>query len=104
VAEAKDVLNRPVLRAKFTTLTDEAVSQTLNLLADAQQVILNEITAVSRDPKDDIFLATALEAQAHYLVTEDKDLLVLDPHQSIRIVNALAFLGVLQESQANDNP
>jgi len=104
IAEARDVLNRPGLRAKFSTLTDDTVSNTLNLLVNARQVILTEIAAISRDPKDDIFLATALEAQAHYLITEDNDLLVLDPYQGIRVINALDFLRVLQESQAKDNP
>jgi putative PIN family toxin of toxin-antitoxin system len=103
IAEAKDVLNRPVLREKFSALTDEAVAETLNLLANARQVILKEIAAASRDPKDDILLATALEAQAQYLVSEDNDLLVLDSYQGTRIINALDFLRVLQEAQAKDN-
>src|SRR5215813_13577372 len=63
IAEAKDVLDRPVLRTRFTTLTNEAVAETLNLLAEARQVTLKEIPSESRDPKDDIFLATAVEAQ-----------------------------------------
>src|SRR5689334_10381401 len=79
IAEANDVLNRPVLRTKFATLTDEAVADTLKLLANARQVTLKDIPSESRDPKDDVFLATALEAQAQYLISEDKDLLVLDP-------------------------
>lgn len=71
IAEARDVLNRPVLRTKFPTLSDEAVNETIYLLVNARQVVLKEVASVSRDPKDDIFLATALEAQADYLVSED---------------------------------
>jgi predicted nucleic acid-binding protein len=73
------------------------------LLANARHVVLEEIAAISRDPKDDIFLATALEAQAQYLVTEDNDLLVLHPYETIRILNALDFLHVLQDLQSQDN-
>jgi uncharacterized protein len=103
IAEAKDVLNRSELRAKFSTLTDAAVGKTLMLLTNARQVVLEEIAAISRDPKDDIFLATALEAQAQFLVTEDNDLLVLHPYGAIRILNALDFLHVLQDLKSQDN-
>jgi uncharacterized protein len=104
IAEAKEVLNRPVLRTKFSTLTDEAVNEMINLLVNARQAVLKEIARVSRDPKDDIFLATALEAQADYLISEDQDLLVLNPYQGIHIINAVNFLHVLQTIQAADNP
>ncbi len=102
IAEARDVLNRPELRRRFRSLTDEAVTHTLALLTSARQVMLKEVKTVSRDPKDDIFLATAVEAQAKYLVTEDRDLLVLDPYQDVRIIDALTFLRVLQTLKAQD--
>lgn len=97
-AEAEDVLNRPKLRAKFSGLTDEAVSKTLRVLAAAQQVELDEIPPVSRDPKDDVFLAVAVASGAKYLVSEDQDLLVLNPYEGIQIINALDFLAILQPS------
>jgi putative PIN family toxin of toxin-antitoxin system len=96
--EVQDVLNRPKLRNKFTGLTDETVARTLTVLSGAQQVTPDMVPAVSRDPKDDIFLATAVTSGAQYLVTEDKDLLVLDPYQGIRIIDALAFLRIIQPS------
>jgi putative PIN family toxin of toxin-antitoxin system len=96
--EVQDVLNRPKLRNKFTGLTDEAVARTLTVLAGAQQATPDMVPAVSRDSKDDIFLATAVTSGAQYLVTEDKDLLVLDPYQGIRILDALAFLRIIQPS------
>lgn len=104
IAEVREVLNRPVLRSKFHTLTDATVAQTLALLSNAQQVVLKAVETVSRDPKDDIFLATAVEAQAQYLVTEDNDLLVLDRYKGIQIVNALAFLRVVQTLHAQEKP
>jgi len=86
-AEAKDVLNRPELRAKFASLTDEIVTATLAVLSNGQQVNLEQIPSVARDPKDNIFLATALESKAQYIVSEDNDLLV--------------FFNVLQSFAAN---
>lgn len=70
--------------------------EVLTQLALAQIVEPEEVPAVSRDPKDDIFLACAKAAEAQYIVTEDKDLLVLNPYNGIQIINALDFLRVLQ--------
>jgi uncharacterized protein len=96
VQEVRDVLHRPELRTKFSTLTDEVISQILALLMDAEMVAPSEVPAVSRDSKDDIFLACAKAADAHYIVTEDNDLLVLHPYGDIQIVNVLAFLDVVR--------
>jgi len=95
-AEVEDVLTRPSIRAKFTSITDDTVARILAVLDAGQQVIPEEVPSVSRDPKDDIFLATAVLAEAQFILTEDKDLLVLNPYQNIRILNALDFLNVLQ--------
>lgn len=48
--------------------------------------------AVCRDPDDDKVIETALMGQADYLVTGDKDLLVLNPFQGIRILLPHEFL------------
>ena len=97
VAEITDVLNRPKLRAKFPALTDTVVEQVIDLLSAAETVNPSDIPAVSRDPKDDIFLACAKAADAHYLVSEDQDLLTLDPYDDVRIVNALDFLNAISK-------
>lgn len=95
-AEVQDVLNRPELREKFAGLTDTSVARTMAVLDGAEQFSPETVPAASRDPKDDIFLATAVESGAQYLVTEDKDLLVLNPYEGIHILNALDFLHVIQ--------
>ena len=94
--EIKDVLNRPTIRAKFPDLSDEVVNRIIVRLEDAEWVLLPDVPAVGRDPKDDIFLATAVNGEAHYIASEDKDLLVLNPYKGIQIVNALKFLEVLR--------
>ena len=101
-AEVEDVLTRPSIRSKFTSITDEIVSRVLSILDAGQQVIPEEVPALSRDPKDDIFLATAVLSGAQYLVSEDKDLLVLNPHQGIRILNAFEFLNIIHPLQATE--
>jgi putative PIN family toxin of toxin-antitoxin system len=49
------------------------------------------IAQVSRDPNDDPILALALEAGARYIVTFDKDLLILDTYENIRILQLDEF-------------
>ena len=54
-----------------------------------------EMSAASVDPDDDKYLAAALEGRATLVVTGDPDLLALEEHQGVRIVNPRAFLGLL---------
>ena len=49
------------------------------------------ILAVCRDPDDDEVLALALTAACEWVVTGDKDLLVLDGYEGIRIVTVRQF-------------
>ena len=54
------------------------------------------IPSVSRDPDDDKFLACARSAAADYLVTEDKDLLVLESYKGSRILQPAGFIAMLE--------
>ena len=47
---------------------------------------------VCRDPDDDLVLGTALAGGADYIVTGDKDLLVLQAYSGIKIVSPREFL------------
>ncbi len=49
-----------------------------------------------RDPDDDKFLETALVGEADFLITGDKDLLVMSPFHGIRILNPSSFLAFQQ--------
>ena len=99
MAEVTDVLSRPALRTKFKTLTDATLNGILTRIADAEIIEVTDVEAVSRDPKDDIFLACARASGANYVVSEDKDLLVLNPYKGIPIIDALGFLRALQQDQ-----
>jgi uncharacterized protein len=103
-AEIVDVLNRPSVRQKFPHITDALVQETARILKEeAERVDVETVEAISRDPKDDIFLACAKTAAAHYLVSEDNDLLVLTAYNDTIIVNALRFLAIL-ESRKLEQP
>lgn len=47
---------------------------------------------VCRDPDDNLVIATALAVHADVIITGDRDLLVLGPHQGIRILSPRQFL------------
>ena len=96
IEEIEDVLNRPKIRAKFSSLTDEIVNSVIRLLKTAESVETPDIPAISRDPKDDIFLACAQASQAQYIISEDKDLLVLNPYRGIQIVDVAEFFELMK--------
>ncbi len=54
------------------------------------------LTGACRDPKDDKFLACAVEGNAHYLVSRDKDLLSMRFYRCVAIVNPGQFLLALE--------
>jgi putative PIN family toxin of toxin-antitoxin system len=55
-------------------------------------VIVSEAIHVCRDPDDDRMLECAVAGHADYVITGDKDLLVLHPFRGIPIVSARYFL------------
>ena len=57
--------------------------------------ILSPILPISRDKKDDYWLAFAQDYALDFLVTGDKDLLVLGIWQQTRIVNFREFVNEL---------
>jgi uncharacterized protein len=51
---------------------------------------------LSRDPHDNLFVATAAAAQATFLVTQDRDLLVLEKPFGVAIVTPVELLKQLR--------
>jgi len=98
VREILEVLRRPELLRKFRTVENMDMARVLDLLAEAETVEVTTIDPVSRDSKDDKFIATAQAARATYLVSEDRDLLDLGEHDGIPIIDGMGFLRILQAS------
>jgi putative PIN family toxin of toxin-antitoxin system len=67
---------------------------TLSTIADN----LPEVSVV-RDPEDDMIIASAIAADADYLVSRDKDLLVLGEYEGIKIVTPEEFSLVLRNDR-----
>ncbi len=85
--ELLEELNEVLRREKFNRyVTLEEREEFLETLVDRSLFInIVENVQLCRDPKDDKILALALSGQAEYIITGDRDLLVLNPFQAIKI-------------------
>ncbi len=77
LAEIREVLNRPRLRAKFSRLTGDFVYRFLNTVEGFSTLVAEVGTelVLTRDKKDEPYLNLAHAAGAEYLVSRDSDLL-----------------------------
>jgi uncharacterized protein len=96
--EVLEVLHRPELTRKFRSLAHMDTHRVISLLAQAESVKVRTVPALSRDPKDNKFLATAAAGKADYLVSEDEDLLILKEYKGVQIIDAQSFLRVLEHA------
>jgi putative PIN family toxin of toxin-antitoxin system len=100
VQELLDVLQRPELKRKFKSLGRVSIRQVIDQVTQAQFVEIGDVPSVVRDPKDDIFVATAVAGQADCIVSEDHDLLDLKTVSGIPIIDTEDFLARLEGTVA----
>jgi uncharacterized protein len=55
----------------------------------------HQVTGVSEDPDDDVYIAAALEGRCAYVVSGDPDLLTIGEHEGVRIVTPRTFMTLL---------
>ena len=100
IEELQEVLRRPYLRAKMIAnpqpLLDVVEVDTERIPG---QLVLED---VCRDPKDAMFIACAVEGEADFIVSWDKDLLDLGEYQGIKIIRAEAFVAILDTLEQED--
>ena len=92
--ELEEVLGYDRLQPRLTTLQEtpaQLAAYALNLCS-VYDVSRSGPPIVDADPDDDIFLLCAVEAQAAYIVTHDRHLLVLKIYRGIPIVTIDDFL------------
>ena len=87
--ELADALNRPKFD-KYVT-HDERMRFMVSFLKVADLIEVSETITVCRDPKDDKLLELAVSGNAGFLVTGDKDLLVLNPFRGVEILTPREF-------------
>lgn len=89
ILELRDVAARPRLG-----IAPQAVDELVDRIQRYGAAIESDLDARGdcRDPNDDYVLALALAGSADVILTEDQDLLVLDPWRGIRIMRLFQFL------------
>lgn len=87
----KPHLNKRITETQLQTFTRllQAISEEIPLIAEA-------IPRLTRDEKDDYLIAYAVVGQADYLISGDKDLLVLGKVQGVTMVDSAEFRQVLR--------
>jgi uncharacterized protein len=96
VKEILDVINRPELHRRFPEMADlPRMDLVLSRLEEAEVVEPRERLEVCRDPNDNKFFECAVAVRAGYIVSEDKDLLVVAEYKGIRTVSAAEFLTIV---------
>jgi putative PIN family toxin of toxin-antitoxin system len=110
LAELRDVLSRSKLRQDFPLLTDKKAEQLIELLLLKGRLFRNVPTRfeLPRDPDDEPYLNLAIEAEARFLVTRDRDLLDLmswetregrdfqSRFRELKILDPMAFLKAIE--------
>ncbi|MDQ1471557.1 MAG: uncharacterized protein QOJ99_3037 [Bryobacterales bacterium] len=76
----------------------EDTAEARDLLSSIGQRVVPHITLnICRDPDDDRILECSQASRSDYLVTGDKDLLVLKQHAGARILKPADFLALVQQ-------
>lgn len=92
IREVSRVLQYPRIRQKFSP-KDETLKRFFRLIF-RKAIITKDIYKTDRitdDPSDNMFLGSALEAKADYIVSRDPHLRDLKHYQDIQIVDASTF-------------
>lgn len=90
--ELTRVITRDKIWKKYK-LTDDTFNAFLNsIIEHGERVQVFTVVNVCRDPDDNILLSLALDGKADYIVSGDKDLLVLNPFREIPIITPGEFL------------
>jgi len=90
VAEFDDVARREKFEKYLKAGEREGFEELLH--REARFIEVTETVEACRDSDDDKFLELALAGGAEIIMSEDKDLLVLDPFQGVRIARPRSFV------------
>ena len=110
--EIEEVINRPHIRERFESLTDARIESFLNSIKDLAVIVrkIPQVFSLPRDIDDEIYINLAVEAEADYIVTRDKDLIDLmtgfdleskqfrQKFRPLKVVQPLEFLRIVEEN------
>ncbi len=102
------IISPEVLEEIEDLINRKRIAERHKLTAREREVVMSEIASLSyivpgttqveivRDPDDDKIIAAAVEGNADYIVSRDKDLLDLKQYQGIKIITPEKFMGILR--------
>ena len=93
LSELENTFNKKKIQTKLEAL-QLTTSSAISLVYDSVNIYPIEelIVPELRDPDDTVVLATAIAANAEVIITGDRDLLVLQEYQNMKIMTATDFL------------
>ncbi|HVF69635.1 MAG TPA: putative toxin-antitoxin system toxin component, PIN family [Xanthomonadales bacterium] len=97
VFEILEVLDREEIVKKFRLLKGMDKSKVIEIISQAEVVVLKNIEHISRDSNDDKFIATAKAAKVDYIISEDRDLLDIKEFEGIKIITAEEFIKIVEK-------
>ena len=98
--EITTVLRRPKFRKQFSP---DDIEEFLSLLYKSARIVkVHHTIKDCRDKKDNFILETAIRGRADYIVTGDKDLLVLTPYRGKKIIGFREFEDIIKEAKKKD--
>lgn len=111
LAELEDVLSRPKVKESFVNLTDVRIEEFLDSIRKIGVIVkkVPQVFSLPRDINDEPYINLAVEAEADFIVTRDKDLIDLmtsydiegkqfrQKFRPLNIVQPLEFLRIVEE-------
>ncbi len=98
--EITTVLRRPKFRKHFST---DDIQEFLSLLYKSARIVeVHHTIKDCRDDKDNFILETAIRGRADYIVTGDKDLLVLNPYRDKKIIGFKEFENIIKGTKLKE--
>ena len=96
--ELLEELNEVLGRERFNRyVTSEEREEFLEALITRSVLVeITENVQECRDPKDDKVLELALNGEAQYIISGDRDLLVLHPFRDVLVITADEFLKTIE--------
>lgn len=105
LAESRDVLaDDDILREDYS-YSDQDVAAFIHAVRGSATVVkgIPPLPGVTRDPNDDMIVACAVAAHAHYVITRDKDLLTLGTYHDVEMIRPEEFIRVLREKEGSSS-
>jgi putative PIN family toxin of toxin-antitoxin system len=97
LGEITTVLRRPKFCKHFSS---DDIEEFLSLIYKTSVIVdIHHAIKDCRDEKDNFILETAIRGRVDYIVTGDKDLLVLNPYRGKKIIEFREFENILKESK-----